>query len=174
LSRSVTPSRHYAARGGRGEVVATFGDTQGTPWGGRGDPGCAPKLFGTPERHLSKPYKFMFQKPLDVHEVMLWRMEELGDALTCHHQLEDFASVTLPAQEPVTVLGQIACDSAGKLNAQSVVLVGDRSHSGGGQIPLDLSELTEFSLFPGQIVALEGTNSTGRRMMVTKIYEVTP
>lgn len=30
--------------------------------------------------------------------VMLWRMEELGDALKCHHQLEDFASVTLPAQ----------------------------------------------------------------------------
>lgn len=51
----------------------------------------------------------------------------------------------------MTVLGQIACDSTGKLNAQSVVLAGDRSHSGGGQIPLDLSELTEFSLFPGQV-----------------------
>lgn len=29
---------------------------------------------------------------------MLWRMEELGDALKRHHRLEDFAAVTLPAQ----------------------------------------------------------------------------
>ncbi|OPJ66284.1 DNA polymerase alpha subunit B-like [Patagioenas fasciata monilis] len=174
FSPSVTPSRHYASRGGRGDVVATFGDAPGTLWSSLGTPSCTPRLFGPPERHLSKPYKFMFQKPLDVREVMLWRMEELGDALKRHHQLEDFAPVTLPAQEPVTVLGQIACDSAGKLNAHSVLLVGDAAHAGGAQIPLDLSELTEFSLFPGQIVALEGTNSTGRRMRVTRIYEGVP
>ncbi|NXO72926.1 DPOA2 polymerase, partial [Phainopepla nitens] len=78
------------------------------------------------------------------------------------------------ALDPVTVLGQISCDSNGKLNAQSVLLVGDREHSGGAQVPLDLSELPEYSLFPGQVVALEGINSTGRRMVVSKLYEVTP
>lgn len=61
-----------------------------------------------------------------------------------------FGGVFLP-QEPVTVLGQIGCDSNGKLNAKSVVLEGDREHSSGGQIPLDLSELKEYSLFPGQV-----------------------
>lgn len=54
-------------------------------------------------------------------------------------------------QEPVTVLGQIGCDSNGKLNAKSVVLEGDQEHSSGRQVPLDLSELKEYSLFPGQV-----------------------
>ncbi|KAM6032526.1 DNA polymerase alpha subunit B [Chlamydotis macqueenii] len=174
FSPSATPSQKYVTRSSRGEVVASFGSVQGPSWSGQGGRGCTPKLFGSPEENLTKSYKFMFQKALDVREVLSWRIEELGDALKSHHHLDDFASVSLPAQEPVTVLGQIGCDSNGKLNAKSVVLEGDREHSSGGQIPLDLSELTEYSLFPGQIVALEGTNSTGKRMVVTKLYEGVP
>ncbi|NXW37999.1 DPOA2 polymerase, partial [Phaetusa simplex] len=170
--RSVTPSQKYTSRSSRGEVVASFGSVQGPSWSGRGGAGCTPKLFGPPEENLTKSYKFMFQKALDVREVLSWRIEELGDALKSHHHLEEFTSVLLPAQEAVIFFGQIGCDSNGKLNAKSVVLEGDREHSSGGQIPLDLSELKEYSLFPGQIVALEGTNSTGRMMVVSKLYEV--
>ncbi|XP_035169370.1 DNA polymerase alpha subunit B, partial [Oxyura jamaicensis] len=148
LSPSATPPQKYAARGGRGEVVASFGIPQ-TLFGGSG--GCAPKLFTAPDESLTKSYKFMFQKPLDIREVMCWRIEELGATLRTHHGLEDFASALLPAQEPVTVLGQIACDSNGKLNAKSAVLEGDRQRSAGARVPLDLSELPEFSLFPGQV-----------------------
>ncbi|NXE01926.1 DPOA2 polymerase, partial [Chaetorhynchus papuensis] len=172
FSPSVTPSQKYSSRGGRGEVVASFGPVQDPAWSGRG--GCAVKLFGCPTENLTKPYKFMFQKALDVREALAGRVEELGEVLRRHHGLDGFASAALPAQEPVTVLGQISCDGNGKLNAKSVLLVGDREHSGGAQVPLDLSELPEYSLFPGQVVALEGTNSTGRRMVVSKLYEVTP
>ncbi|NXK70501.1 DPOA2 polymerase, partial [Sylvietta virens] len=175
FSPSVTPSQKYSSRGGRGDVVASFGSVRGLAWsGGGGGGGCAVKLFGCPEQNLSKPYKFMFQKALDVREALAGRVEELGEVLRRHHGLDGFSSTSLPAQEPVTVLGQIGCDGNGKLNASSVLLVGDREHSGGAQVPLDLSELPEYSLFPGQVVALEGTNSTGRRMVVSKLYEVTP
>ncbi|NXC78402.1 DPOA2 polymerase, partial [Anhinga anhinga] len=174
FSLSVTPSPKYAERSSRGEVVTSFGSVQGPSWSGTGGRGCTLKLYGLPEENLTKSYKFMFQKALDVREVLSWRIEELGDALKSHHRLEDFASVTLPAQEPVTVLGRVGCDSNGKLNAKSVTLEGDRQYSSGGQIPLELSELKEYSLFPGQIVALEGTNSTGKKMVVSKLYEVTP
>uniref|UniRef100_A0A8B9MF21 DNA polymerase alpha subunit B n=1 Tax=Accipiter nisus TaxID=211598 RepID=A0A8B9MF21_9AVES len=174
FSPSVTPSQKYAARSNRGEVVASFGSVQGPSWSGRGGRSCTPKLFGSPEENLTKSYKFMFQKALDIREVLSWRIEELGDVLKSHHHLEGFASVLLPAQEPVTVLGQIGCDSNGKLNAKSVVLEGDQEHSSGRQVPLDLSELKEYSLFPGQIVALEGTNSTGRKMVASKLYEGVP
>ncbi|NXA57174.1 DPOA2 polymerase, partial [Nothocercus julius] len=75
-------------------------------------------------------------------------------------------------QEPVTVLGQIGCDSNGKLNAKSVILEGDREHSAGGQVPLDLSELQEYSFFPGQVVIVEGTNSTGKCLVASKLYEM--
>ncbi|KAM8985964.1 DNA polymerase alpha subunit B [Ara ararauna] len=174
FSPSVTPSQKYSARSSRGEVVASFGSIQGPSWSGHGGCGCALRLFGSPEENLTQAYKFMFQKALDVREVLSWRIEELGEALKNHHHLEDFTSVSLPAQEPVTVLGQIGCDANGKLNAKSVVLEGDREHSSGGRVPLDLSELREYSLFPGQVLALEGTNSTGRRMVVSKLYEGVP
>ncbi|NWR81145.1 DPOA2 polymerase, partial [Centropus unirufus] len=201
LSPGLTPSQKYAARGSRGEVVASFGSVQGPSWSGRGgDSACIPKLFGLPEENLTKSYKFMFQKAPDIREgervrpggegaapapvpgvrqhppcppVLSWRIEELGEALRSHHGLEDFAPASLPAQEAVTVLGRIGCDSNGKLNAKSVVLEGERERCSGGQVPLDLSELKEYSLFPGQVVALEGTNSTGRRMLVSRLYEVT-
>ncbi|KAM9166912.1 LOW QUALITY PROTEIN: DNA polymerase alpha subunit B [Mergus octosetaceus] len=169
LSPSATPPQKYTARGGRGEVVASFGVPQ-TLFGGSG--GCAPKLFPHPDDSLTKSYKFMFQKPLDVREVLCWRIEELGTALRTHHGLEDFSSALLPAQEPVTLLGQIACDS-NELNAKSAVLEGDRQRSAGARIP-HLSELPEFSLFPGQIVALEGINSTGKMVVVSRLYEPQP
>lgn len=32
-----------------------------------------------------------------------------------------------------------------------MILEGDREHSSGAQVPVDLSELREYSLFPGQV-----------------------
>ena len=50
------------------------------------------------------------------------------------------------------VIGRICCDSNGKLNSQSVVLEGSQELSSGQQIKLDLSELRQFALFPGQVM----------------------
>ncbi|KAM8816589.1 DNA polymerase alpha subunit B isoform 2-T2 [Rhynchonycteris naso] len=83
-------------------------------------------------------------------------------------------SYTTPSKEPVTLLGQIGCDGNGKLNSKSVILEGDREHSSGAQVPVDLSELKEYSLFPGQVVIMEGINSTGRKLVATKLYEGVP
>lgn len=48
------------------------------------------------------------------------------------------------------MLGQICCDSNGKLNTQSVLLEAGPDQ-GGQQVPVNLSELKEYSLFPGQV-----------------------
>lgn len=54
------------------------------------------------------------------------------------------------------MLGQVCCDSNGKLNAQSVLLEAG-PEQGGQQVPVDVSELKQYSLFPGQV---------GRRTLV--------
>ena len=54
-------------------------------------------------------------------------------------------------QEPVTIAGRICCDSIGKLNSKSVVLEASRETSAGKQIPIDLSQVPSYSLFPGQV-----------------------
>jgi DNA polymerase alpha subunit B len=61
------------------------------------------------------------------------------------------------------------------LNATSVVLEGSSASCGGARINVDLSHLkstkTAYSLFPGQIVALEGMNPTGRKLVAHRICE---
>ncbi|XP_028626974.1 DNA polymerase alpha subunit B isoform X2 [Grammomys surdaster] len=154
FSPSVTPSQKYNSRTNRGEVVTTFGSAQGVSWSGRGGSGSISlKVMGCPEP-LTGSYKTMFQQLPDIREVLTCKIEELGSELKEHHKIEAFTPLHVPAQEPVTLLGQIGCDSNGKLNCKSVILEGDREHSSGTHIPVDLSELREYSLFPGQGVPL--------------------
>ena len=63
----------------------------------------------------------------------------------------------------------------GKINRTSVLLEGSRHYSNGARVNVDLSSLTSngasYSLFPGQIVAVEGINSSGRKMVAQRICE---
>uniref|UniRef100_A0A3Q3VXS9 DNA polymerase alpha subunit B n=1 Tax=Mola mola TaxID=94237 RepID=A0A3Q3VXS9_MOLML len=152
FSSSVTPSLKYSQRGGKGEVVASFGTVQGTRWAGRKAPGAGVQLelLEGPEDTLQCSYKYMFQRLRDIRDVLVENIEELGESLRHHFKIEEFSPVSLPAQDSITVLGQICCDGNGKLNAQSVLLEAG-PEQGGQQVPVDLSELREYSLFPGQI-----------------------
>uniref|UniRef100_A0A8C5S2T8 DNA polymerase alpha subunit B n=1 Tax=Laticauda laticaudata TaxID=8630 RepID=A0A8C5S2T8_LATLA len=170
FSPSVTPSQKYATRKNRGEVVASFGSA---PGGGRARSAPSVQVYNAPHS-LTKPYKFMFQDLMENRDVLSYKIEELGEDLKAHYKIDEFSSLMVPAQEPVTVLGQIACDSNGKLNPQSIILEGDREHSSGAFIPIDISELTDYSLFPGQVVVMEGMNSTGKKLIASKLYEGVP
>ena len=74
----------------------------------------------------------------------------------------------------MTVVGRILCDSNGKLNAKSLLIEGSRDTSAGRTILVDVGEVKQYSLFPGQIVAMNGTNSTGNKFVVKNIYQGIP
>ncbi|KAM9741525.1 DNA polymerase alpha subunit B [Menidia menidia] len=175
FSPSATPSQKYNQRGAKGEVVATFGAVQGTRWAGRKDPGAGVQLelLEGPEDSLRCSYKFMFQRLRDIRNVLTEKIEELGESLRSQFSIEEFSPVSLPAQDRITVLGQVCCDSNGKLNAQSVLLEAG-PEQGGQQVSVDLSELKEYSLFPGQVVVMEGMNTTGKKLVASKLYEGVP
>ena len=65
-------------------------------------------------------------------------------------------------------MGRIVCDSDAKLNENSVLLESSREIGSGIRIPLNLSTVPSYSLFPGQIVMLEGINSDGKCLHVQK------
>ncbi|CAH2325230.1 DNA polymerase alpha subunit B [Pelobates cultripes] len=174
FSPSATPSQKYSTRGNRGEVVTSYGEVHGTTWSGGSGRNASVGLLTSQDESLTKMYKFMFQKLLDIRDVVSSKIEELGESLKNNFHIDEFTSVSFPAQETVTVLGQIGCDSNGKLNSKSVILEGDREHSSGLHVPVDLTELKDYSLFPGQVVIMEGTNSTGRKFVPTKLYEGVP
>ncbi|KAK0138567.1 DNA polymerase alpha subunit B [Merluccius polli] len=172
---SATPSQKYSQRGAKGEVVVKFGSNEGSQWAGGKSQGVRVQLdlLEGPEESLRSSYKFMFQRLRDVRNVLTVKIEDFGEELRSHINIEEFSPVALPAQDNITVLGQVCCDSKGKLNAQSVVLEAGPEH-GGQQVPVDLSELKEYSLFPGQVVVMEGMNTTGRRLVATKLHEGLP
>eukprot|EP00064_Thunnus_orientalis_P012307 superscaffoldBa00001873_g12342 len=100
FSPSATPSQKYSQRGGKGEVVVTFGAVQGTRWVGRKAPGVGVQLelLEGPEDSLRCSYKYMFQRLRDVRNVLTEKIEELGEGLRTHFNIEEFSPVSLPAQ----------------------------------------------------------------------------
>ena len=65
-------------------------------------------------------------------------------------------------------------DNAGsdKITAGNIILEGDMEISFGKRVKLDLSALKSISLFPGQIVAIKGINSSGKEINVERIYQI--
>ena len=66
-------------------------------------------------------------------------------------------------------MGRICCDSEGRLNARSLVLQGNQDVVRGRTMPLDASQVANYSLFPGQVVGAKATNPTGQRLVATEV-----
>lgn len=65
---SATPSQKYGMRGGRGEVVSTFGAVQGPRWMGKGQTAVSVEMLDGGENSLVNSYKYMFQRLRDVRD----------------------------------------------------------------------------------------------------------
>lgn len=120
-------------------------------------------------------YKTMAMKLSEASEVLDDRIDEFRQLIQDHHKLEDSAFGNPSHQSPseIIAVGRIASDaSEGKLNATSLVLEGSRRWGSGRRIPLKLDNLTIYNFFPGQIVALRGTNASGDYFNVSEIVSL--
>ena len=116
----------------------------------------------------------MFTSQTERAAVLDRQLEEVGEELRTRHKLPEYLPVNQPSQELAFVCGRICCEaSEGKLNATSVVLEGTRQGSAGFRVNLDLSQVPQWALFPGQIVAVEGVNSSGRKLVARRIFSDT-
>lgn len=98
-------------------------------------------------------------------------------AINLHHALQDSSHMTeeasnlenpsRPHQTPFLAVGRI-CSSEENLTPNNVVLEPALA-SLGNRVALDLSSLTSYSIFPGQIVGVEGVNPTGQEMRVSRL-----
>jgi len=165
-----TPSAKYDARIGKGDVVATFGasDRASISW-----KGCAKNIdirnFDE-SCNVVKPYKYMFQKLQDKADILNDMISTLADQIKQKFSLSDFENIWTQTQEDITLAGRVCCDSVGRINSKSVVLEGSRETSAGQRLPLDLTELKNYSLFPGQIVSMTAKNSTGSCIVPSSIH----
>mmetsp|Transcript_13633 Transcript_13633/g.29618 ORF Transcript_13633/g.29618 Transcript_13633/m.29618 type:complete len:725 (+) Transcript_13633:171-2345(+) len=165
-----------------------------------GAPRCTIDSQPRGSHNVTKPYRYMFTpledraKALDDHlvglgEEIMERFDIKAGIVKKEEQAEGaevgaadkaaiapLEAVGIPRQDAVCCIGRI-CNEAheGKINRTSVLLEGSRHHSNGARVNLDLSSLTSsgtsYSLFPGQIIAVEGLNSSGRKMVAQRICE---
>ncbi|KAG0165798.1 DNA-directed DNA polymerase alpha subunit pol12 [Apophysomyces sp. BC1015] len=111
-------------------------------------------------------YRYMFEKIKEKAEGLDDRIEYIAEAIDQSYGLHDaFDNPTRSTQAR-----RICCDaSEGKLNEKSIQLETSRNLGMGKRVRLDLDRLDKYALFPGQIVAVEGTNNTGKTFTVDKI-----
>ena len=131
------------------------------------------RLYGN--HNVETPYRYMFTtleqraKALDDH------LLKLQNAFFDNEGMDNYEAIGVPKQETVSVIGRV-CNEAhnGRLNATSVLLEAPR-HQNGTRVNLRLDAMSDsYSLFPGQIVKVEGINSSGRAMVAQSIKEGCP
>jgi len=106
--------------------------------------------------------RFMFDTQESRQKLVEERMQRLVDLLEKDFGIVASNSVYNIANEPVVVVGRVCNDSAaGRINEASILIEGTAAHSQGMKVRLDTSKLKSLTLFPGQVVAVEGINPSG-------------
>ena len=111
----------------------------------------------------------------DSSEILDERIDDFMTLVKNQHNLEDssFGNATSQSTNEIVAVGRIATDTPeSKLNAASVVLETSRRTGAGRRIPLQFDGLSSYHFFPGQIVALKGTNASGMYFKVSEILSV--
>jgi DNA polymerase alpha subunit B len=137
------------------------------------EPPAEPRIKLKANTDMSKfSYKTMAMKLSEASEVLDDRIDEFRQLIQEHHNLDDsaFGNPSLQSPSEIIAVGRICSDSSeGKLNTASLVLEGSRRFGTGRRVPLRVDALQSYNFFPGQIVALRGTNASGDFFTVTEI-----
>ncbi|KAK5993444.1 DNA polymerase alpha subunit B [Cladobotryum mycophilum] len=172
---SMGPAASFAERANPGEVVEILNDKLPVA-----EPPMAP--FAEPRIKLTaaSDQKKMAYKPLamklsEASEILDDRIDDFIDLVREFHKLEDtaFGNAASAGTTEIVAVGRIASDALeGKLNAASIVLETSRRTGRGLRVPLKMDQIRSWSFFPGQIVALRGSNTTGSEFIVKEIMEI--
>lgn len=117
-------------------------------------------------------YKPLAMKLSESSGILDDRITEFMDLLKEQRGLDDseFGSAAAQSPDPVIAVGRVANDSSeGKLNPASLVLETSRRVGGGLRVPLNMKKVGGYTVFPGQIVALRGTNASGSEFVVDEV-----
>lgn len=166
-----TPSSKYTNRTNAGQIVCSYGkkgEESLSSW--QKDVPLSLSISSYCDEPLRGHCQFMMECLSDKKAVLNDVIERLKDNLVKTNNLPEPLHFCNISEEIITCVGRVCCDSESHLNAASVVLEGARSVSSGRTIKLDLSKLRQYALFPGQIIAVQGTNPTGGTFIAHKVF----
>lgn len=121
-------------------------------------------------------FRTMYQKISETAEYLDERIESFIPEILSHHNIspEQLGNPALPLQTEIVAIGRIVPETPAdeKLNKQSVYFESCRRIGAGMRIKLTFQENMPFHFFPGQIVALRGSNASGEYFAVTEILDL--
>ncbi|KAJ6790200.1 hypothetical protein PWT90_08006 [Aphanocladium album] len=120
-------------------------------------------------------YKPLAMKLSEASEILDDRIDDVATLVQQHHKLDDnaFGNAASQGTTEIVAVGRIASDAAeGKLNTASLVLETSRRTGMGFRVPLKMDAIPAWSVFPGQIVALRGSNATGNEFVVKEMLGI--
>ncbi|KAK3997524.1 DNA polymerase [Cladorrhinum sp. PSN332] len=120
-------------------------------------------------------YKPLAMKLSEASEILDDRIEQFMSLVMEHHELDEsaFGNAASQSTSEMVAVGRIASDSPeGKLNAASLVLETSMRMGNALRVPLNVKQLQGYQFFPGQIVALKGSNSSGREFVIKEVLEL--
>ncbi|KAG4303807.1 hypothetical protein PORY_002787 [Pneumocystis oryctolagi] len=110
-------------------------------------------------------FKIMYQKLSEISEVLDDKIDIFTEELIKCYDLsqDDFGNPAHISHNEIIAVGRIICDfdSEGSLNSDSIILETSRRFGSGSRVLLYVDNLNSYSLFPGQILGVKGTNFTG-------------
>ncbi|KAL5762334.1 hypothetical protein ACOSP7_018598 [Xanthoceras sorbifolium] len=118
--------------------------------------------------------RFMYDRIEDRFNALENRIRRFANALVASGLYEEPVDPTVASQRSVFAVGMISCDGEGHLNDNSLLLQSSVEHSGGQRVRLDLHKLGQFSIFPGQVVGIEGHNPSGHCLIASKVVDSIP
>lgn len=117
----------------------------------------------------------MYDRIEDRVSALEARITKFAASLKDSHGFRPTRQAFYASQEHVQAVGHICCESeGGRLNSASAVLEGSAEFSGGARVKLDLKKLPKFSIFPGQVVGVEGENPTGHCLVASRLLDAAP
>jgi len=158
----------YIERSNKGEKVVKHNTDLGGDW-----ENTVAASISVLSKPLKQPYKFMFERLRDRAAVLDETICRVGDKLVERWELvqEELLDISTTQPETTAGIGRVQCDSEGRLNSNSVLLHGSLDTSSGVSVPLDLSQVSSYTLFPGMVAAIDCTNPNGSKLVATKVYE---
>ncbi|KAK7537910.1 DNA polymerase alpha 70 kDa subunit [Phyllosticta citricarpa] len=173
--QSGAPLTSFADRPNAGQTMETLNDHIPLPEPPAESP-AEPRVKLRANTEIPKfAYKTMAMKLSEASEILDDRIDEFLQLVQEHHKLEDdaFGSPASQSTSEVIAVGRIASDSGeGRLNAASLVLETSRRTGAGLRVPLRVDKLPVYSFFPGQIVAVRGSNASGSFFQATELLEI--
>ncbi|XP_062110595.1 uncharacterized protein LOC133822327 [Humulus lupulus] len=127
--------------------------------------------------HGSKPEtgcRFMYDRIEDRFNALESRIKKHVTAFSSSKLYQEPVDPTVSSQKSIFSVGMICCDGEGRLNEKSALLQSSVEHSGGQRVRLELQNTNQFSIFPGQIVGIEGHNPSGHCLIASKVVDSIP